>query len=311
MTYHIKGHFRSVTAGTRFRLLRSHGQANDQSLFAEKSAVTLQTASPGATTAQLRKAAAEPANPGDVTLFVMTDTKSTGSARAAAGNFQGFLDYAGCDVISGWIANQSDLRKSQGIDIYVNGVKAATIVADQRRQDVANALGVPDFNQYGYVWVIPDYYKANSSLTISVRPADTGTDLTLSPRKTAVCPGTGTPPTSTTTAPSTTTTTPPTTTPPTTTTTTPPSTTTTPPASTTPPATGGVLTMLAPAYNCATGAITFNTTGGDGTTIQYRATGITGWTTNPNQYLDAGSRGECGHADVHHLFPAIGSGVYV
>ncbi len=52
----------------------------------------------------------------------------------------------------------------------------------------------------------------------------------------------------------------------------------------------GALTLTAPTYNCATGAFTFNTTGGDGTTIEYMAPGITGWTTNPNQFVDEGSR---------------------
>ncbi|GAB3939593.1 hypothetical protein GCM10028805_00240 [Spirosoma harenae] len=59
--------------------------------------------------------------------------------------------------------------------------------------------------------------------------------------------------------------------------------------------TGGVLaqTPLAltqPAYNCSTGAITFNTSGGDGTPIEYMAPGITSWTSNPNQILDECAR---------------------
>ena len=56
------------------------------------------------------------------------------------------------------------------------------------------------------------------------------------------------------------------------------------------PPTGGSLALLAPTYNCATGAITFNTTGGDGSPIEYSAAGITGWTTNPNQFVDKDSR---------------------
>ena len=54
------------------------------------------------------------------------------------------------------------------------------------------------------------------------------------------------------------------------------------------PTTG--LSLTAPTYNCATGAITFNTTGGNGTLIEYQAPGITGWTTNPNQFVDKDSR---------------------
>ena len=49
--------------------------------------------------------------------------------------------------------------------------------------------------------------------------------------------------------------------------------------------------MLAPTYNCATGAFRFNTSGGNGSLIEYQATpGITGWTTNPNQFVDRESR---------------------
>jgi hypothetical protein len=41
------------------------------------------------------------------------------------------------------------------------------------------------------------------------------------------------------------------------------------------PAPGGGFSLTQPTYNCATGAITFNTTGGDGTTITFDAPGIT------------------------------------
>ncbi|WP_018623195.1 hypothetical protein [Spirosoma luteum] len=50
------------------------------------------------------------------------------------------------------------------------------------------------------------------------------------------------------------------------------------------------LALIQPTYDCATGAFKFNTTGGDGSTITYFAPGITGPTTNPNQFVDAGLR---------------------
>jgi hypothetical protein len=119
-----------------------------------------------------------------------------------------------------------------------------------------------------------------------------GRTFTYTWSRQATCSG-ATPPTSTTTTPPTTTTV----TPPVTTTITPPVTTppptTTPPTTTTvttPPVTTAPLMMAPPTYNCATGAITFNTNGGDGTPIRFKAPGITDWTTNPNQYLDQGSR---------------------
>ncbi|OIN58573.1 hypothetical protein BLX24_13440 [Arsenicibacter rosenii] len=52
------------------------------------------------------------------------------------------------------------------------------------------------------------------------------------------------------------------------------------------------LSVIAPTYNCQTGAIKFNTAGGDGTTIEYMAIGVTGWTTNPNQVVEAGVRND-------------------
>ncbi|GAB3705599.1 hypothetical protein GCM10027592_38240 [Spirosoma flavus] len=54
-----------------------------------------------------------------------------------------------------------------------------------------------------------------------------------------------------------------------------------------PPNPGGSnLQLLAPQYDCQTGAFTFLTSGGNGTPIEFRSIGITDWSTNPNQYVD-------------------------
>ncbi|MBC3789070.1 hypothetical protein [Spirosoma utsteinense] len=52
----------------------------------------------------------------------------------------------------------------------------------------------------------------------------------------------------------------------------------------------GTLLLLNPTYNCQSGAIQFHTSGGNGSTIEFMAPGITGWTSNPNQYVDRESR---------------------
>lgn len=262
ITYRVRGRFRAVTPGTSFRLLRSHGQANDQSLFAEKSTLVLQSLTPETSVSRLRKGAVGPLNPANQTLYVVADNTVNGSARSAASEYRGYVDHADCDNVTGWIVDGSNPRQSQEVDIYINGTKAATVLANQTRQDVANATGSRDFNQYGYVWVIPDYYRTNAPLTVSIKPAGVGADLGASPRQTSACPGVGAAPTT-------------------------PSPVPTPPAAPTP---AGTLTMLPPTYDCATGAIRFNTSGGDGSSIRFRSPGITGWTTNPNQYLDAGAR---------------------
>jgi hypothetical protein len=47
-----------------------------------------------------------------------------------------------------------------------------------------------------------------------------------------------------------------------------------------PPTTGGSLTITAPSLNCSTGNLTINTTGGNGTTIEYQIPGLQGWTSS-------------------------------
>jgi hypothetical protein len=52
------------------------------------------------------------------------------------------------------------------------------------------------------------------------------------------------------------------------------------------------LVMVEPDYNCATGQITFKTTGGNGSAIEYRGNGITDWNLNPLQFIDAPVRAD-------------------
>ena len=57
-------------------------------------------------------------------------------------------------------------------------------------------------------------------------------------------------------------------------------------------AVGQPLTLVQPEYNCTTGQITFQTTGGDGTLIEYRGIGVTDWNPNPVQFVDAPVRAD-------------------
>lgn len=52
-------------------------------------------------------------------------------------------------------------------------------------------------------------------------------------------------------------------------------------------AASGPLQLLAPTYDCASGSITFNTQGGDGSLIEYFAIGITPWSLNPQHTVEA------------------------
>lgn len=50
------------------------------------------------------------------------------------------------------------------------------------------------------------------------------------------------------------------------------------------------LSLTPPLYNCKTGEITFQSTDGDGSPIEFQAYGVTPWTTNPNQLVELGVR---------------------
>ena len=50
------------------------------------------------------------------------------------------------------------------------------------------------------------------------------------------------------------------------------------------------LKLVAPTYNCQTGALIFHSTGGDGSPVEYAASGVTDWTTNPDQFVDPALR---------------------
>lgn len=65
---------------------------------------------------------------------------------------------------------------------------------------------------------------------------------------------------------------------------------TAPPAPTPSTPVSGPLAVLTPEYNCQSGLLTFRTTGGSGSAVEFMAPGVTGWTTNPSHTLGAGVR---------------------
>ncbi|QJW89184.1 hypothetical protein HNV11_07155 [Spirosoma taeanense] len=190
-TYRVVGRFHTAAAGASFRLLRGTGQANDQSLFVEKTILRLKTLPTENSTG--RQNSSESKDAGSV-LYINTDIVPSAARVGAEASYRGFLDFASCDAVGGWALDAGSVRESVSVDIYINGQKATTLVADQARQDVADAYGVTGFNKYGYSWRIPESYKHNAPLTVSVKITGTSQDLALSPRSTDVCVGAGDPP---------------------------------------------------------------------------------------------------------------------
>lgn len=58
------------------------------------------------------------------------------------------------------------------------------------------------------------------------------------------------------------------------------------------PAAPTVFALASPLYNCQTGEITFRTTGGNGSAIEYQANGVTDWSSSPNHTVEPGPRGD-------------------
>lgn len=59
------------------------------------------------------------------------------------------------------------------------------------------------------------------------------------------------------------------------------------------------LALVQPMYTCATGQLTFQTTGGDGSPVEYRSVGITDWTLQPVQFIDAPVRADKNSTTVY------------
>ncbi len=198
-TYRVTGYFSSVKAGTQFQLLRSHSQADAQSLFVEKSSITLQ---PYAGEGQPVVTTSQPNRLGTASTLLVDMRDARASARVAAGNFQSHLDAANCDYVTGWIIDFNNKNAAPTADIYINGTKVASVVATINRKDVADAYGITTFNQYGFLYAVPAAYKTNAPLSIAVRYTGTTDHIIGSPATTATCAG----PVSTTTSPVTSTT---------------------------------------------------------------------------------------------------------
>ena len=71
--------------------------------------------------------------------------------------------------------------------------------------------------------------------------------------------------------------------------------------------TGGALSLVTPAYNCQTGAITFRSKGGDGSPIEYMAIGIKSWSTDSTGVIEAEKRGDPNSGTVVQLMARQGT----
>jgi hypothetical protein len=192
-TYRITGYFTRVTQGSTFRLLRSHSQADDQSLYVEKAAVRLDVINKNEhkstnLSAEESQTPQSRASIPTTVLQVIPET-SNAAARLATPDYWGTLEFANCDVIGGWVVDLNAPRKSLFLDIYINGNKATTILADQDRQDVSDYYKIVGYKRYGFRWTLPTEYKNSKAVSVSVKITESGTELAQSPKTIQPCDG--------------------------------------------------------------------------------------------------------------------------
>ncbi|QKZ14490.1 hypothetical protein [Spirosoma sp. KUDC1026] len=192
-TYRITGYFTKVTPGSTFRLLRSHSQADDQSLYVEKAAVRLDVVNKNdhklANLSVGKEQSASGRSSVPTTVLQVIPETSTGAARMATPDYWGTLEFANCDVIGGWVVDLNAPRKSLFLDIYINGNKVTTILADQERQDVTDFYKIVGYNRYGFRWNLPAEYKNNKAVSVAVKITEAGIELTQSPKTIQPCDG--------------------------------------------------------------------------------------------------------------------------
>ena len=100
--------------------------------------------------------------------------------------YQGFMDAAGCGIISGWAWDANQPNATINVDILDGSTLIATVPANLYREDIRNA-GIGN-GFHGFSFTTPASLKNGVSHSIRTRFGGTATDLSMSPR-TISCSG--------------------------------------------------------------------------------------------------------------------------
>ncbi|WP_426582966.1 tetratricopeptide repeat protein [Dapis sp. BLCC M229] len=100
--------------------------------------------------------------------------------------FEGCLDYATIDYVSGWARHKKDPDKVVFLDIFVGNNLVGTLVANKYRQDLAEAFGTHGY--HAFAQKIPPSLHSNGLVEVSVKITETGQQLKNSPQPLVVGP---------------------------------------------------------------------------------------------------------------------------
>ena len=100
--------------------------------------------------------------------------------------FEGCLDYATIDYVSGWAKHKKDPEKVVFLDIFVGNNLVGTLVANKYRQDLAEAFDTHGYHAFAHK--IPPSLHSNGLVEVSVKITETGQQLKNSPKPLIVGP---------------------------------------------------------------------------------------------------------------------------
>lgn len=100
--------------------------------------------------------------------------------------FEGCLDYATIDYVSGWARHKKDPEKVVFLDIFVGNNLVGTLVANKYRQDLAEAFDTHGYHAFAHK--IPPSLHSNGLVEVSVKITETGQQLKNSPKPLVVGP---------------------------------------------------------------------------------------------------------------------------
>lgn len=117
-----------------------------------------------------------------ITIRPAGSTQALGSPASVTCNgpsYQGYLDYADCNIIAGWVVDWNKLNTPVSVDIYSDGTFVTRVMADNFRQDIANLAN--DNGRHGFVVQTPDSLRDGVAHYLTAKPTGSASQLTTIP----------------------------------------------------------------------------------------------------------------------------------
>jgi O-antigen biosynthesis protein len=107
-------------------------------------------------------------------------------AQKGEADFEGHLDYATSNYVSGWVRDINSPDKVVFVDIFVANNLVGNCAAHRFREDLATLFH--NHGCYGFYFELPPSFSTQTAVDVSVRVSATGQNLQKSPRSLVVGP---------------------------------------------------------------------------------------------------------------------------